>query len=152
MGSRRSRTSRGFTLIELLVVVAILGILSVIVVPKLIEAFNRSKQRATGADMRTISIGLEAYLVDFSFYPAAANIQELKVELQSYPFTVPTEDGWLTPYNYTHTNGSSGPRTYSVESYGRDRADGPANLSQGQLFQYDNDIIVSNGTFTAWVE
>ena len=146
------RRAAGFTLIELLVVVAIIGILAVIAIPKLIEAFNRSKQRATGADMRSISLGLEAYLIDHSFYPDASDIYALKDALKVYPYTVPTEDGWITPFQYSFIAGTPGPRRYSLESYGRNKIDGPANLSVGQLFDYDNDIIVSNGTFTAWVE
>jgi len=137
---------------ELLIVVAIVGILSIIAIPKLIEAFNRSRQRATAADMRTISIGIEAYSVDHSFYPSASDIYELKANLLSYPYTVLTEDGWTTPYQYSYVDGSPGPRWYTLESYGRDKIDGPADLSPGQLFEYDNDIVVSNGQFTAWIE
>jgi general secretion pathway protein G len=152
MARRLRRGAAGFTLVELLIVVAILGILAIIAIPKLIEAFNRSKQRATAADMRSISLGLEAYLIDHSFYPSASDIVEVKTALSVYPYTVPTEDGWRTPFQYAFIDGSPGPRSYSVESYGRDKTDGPDNLDTGELFAYDNDIIISNGTFTAWIE
>ena len=44
--------SRGFTLIELLIVVAIIGIIAVILIPNLLDALQKSKQKRTVADIR----------------------------------------------------------------------------------------------------
>jgi prepilin-type N-terminal cleavage/methylation domain-containing protein len=59
----------GFTLIELLIVVAIIAILAAVAVPNFLEAQTRSKVSRTKADMRTISLGLEAYAADNNKYP-----------------------------------------------------------------------------------
>ena len=58
------RSPRGFTLIELLIVVAIIAILAAIAVPNFLEAQTRAKLSRLIADMRTIAIAEEAYIVD----------------------------------------------------------------------------------------
>jgi type II secretion system protein G len=61
--------SRAFTLIELLIVVAIIAILAAIAVPNFMEAQTRAKVSRAKTDLRTISVALEAYSVDFTRYP-----------------------------------------------------------------------------------
>ena len=65
--SSRSDRQRGFTLIELLVVVAVIAIVAAISVISYFTALDKSKQRATMADMRTVSRALEAYMVDHNY-------------------------------------------------------------------------------------
>lgn len=64
-----TREERAFTLIELLIVVSIISILSSIAVPNFVEAQTRAKVARTQADMRTLLIGLETYMVDHNDYP-----------------------------------------------------------------------------------
>jgi prepilin-type N-terminal cleavage/methylation domain-containing protein len=63
------RLTSGFTLIELLIVVAIIAILAAIAVPNFVDAQTRSKVSRVKSDLRTISVGLEAYYTDNNIYP-----------------------------------------------------------------------------------
>ena len=60
---------RAFTLIELLIVVAIISILASIAVPNFVEAQTRARVARIYADMRTLVLGLESYMIDCNTYP-----------------------------------------------------------------------------------
>ena len=81
--SSESGGACGFTLIELLIVVAIIGILTAISIPALDTAIQKSRQRATMSDMRTLANALHAYLVDEGHFPDGASMAAIQ------PFLVP---------------------------------------------------------------
>ena len=60
----------GFTLIELVVVVAILGILAVIVTPKVLGAMDNAKTNSAKSSAKQVQLGLERYYVTNSAYPS----------------------------------------------------------------------------------
>ncbi len=61
--------SQGFTLIELLIVIAIILILIAIALPNFLEAQIRAKVTRVRADLRTTTIAMESYRIDFDVYP-----------------------------------------------------------------------------------
>jgi len=64
-----ARKRLGFTLIELLIVVAIIAILAAIAVPNFLEAQIRSKVARCKTDMRSVTVAMESYFVDYNGYP-----------------------------------------------------------------------------------
>jgi len=67
----------GFSLVELLVVVAIIGILSMILVPNVQEHLRRAKITKTKALIESLEVALAAYKNDFRKYPESFNPQFL---------------------------------------------------------------------------
>ncbi|RMH23344.1 MAG: prepilin-type N-terminal cleavage/methylation domain-containing protein, partial [Acidobacteria bacterium] len=55
---------RGFTLIELLIVIAIIGIIASILIPNLLDALQKAKQRRTVAEMRNLGVAWMSWLTD----------------------------------------------------------------------------------------
>lgn len=60
----------GFTLIELLIVIAIILILIAIALPNFLEAQIRARVTKAKAEIRTVTIALESYFLDFRIYPS----------------------------------------------------------------------------------
>jgi prepilin-type N-terminal cleavage/methylation domain-containing protein len=64
MRLRTRRGQRGFTLIELLIVVAIIGIIAAILIPNLLDALQKAKQKATVGDIRNIGTAWMSWVTD----------------------------------------------------------------------------------------
>ncbi len=136
--------ARGFTLIELLITVAIIGIIAAIAIVNLQSALDKSKQKKTMSTIRSMSTAIQAYQVDNSRYPAdgltAAQLQAL---LSPDVFnTVDTTDGWGYDIIYTTDQ-----KAFTVESYGKDNTDGPADITHATRFEFEYDIVLVDGFF-----
>src|SRR6476619_7607515 len=98
------RKQSGFTLIELLIVVAIIGIIAAIAIPNLLNAIDRSKQKRTMADMRSVGTACEEYSIDNNFYPVQTTqgpVSGISGTLEpTYIKVTPTKDGWNWPIQY----------------------------------------------------
>jgi prepilin-type N-terminal cleavage/methylation domain-containing protein len=77
---------KAFTLIELLIVVAIIAILAAIAVPNFLEAQTRAKVSRVKADMRSISTGINAYMVDHNVTPVLDFKQDPITSLNRFDF------------------------------------------------------------------
>ena len=146
-GSRtRTVRERGFTLIELLIVVAIIGIIAALAVVNLLNAVDKSKQKRTMADIRTIGVAVEAYSTDNARYPQGITTWPgLKVIINPHFMREPPDvDGWQHGWEVDAATGVE----YTLTSNGKDGAAGPR--VGGQTSQFDCDILFVNGRFFQW--
>jgi general secretion pathway protein G len=99
----------GFTLVEVMVVVVILGILAVLIVPRVIGRTEEARAAAAKHDIATIMQSLKLYHLDNGRYPTnEQGLQALVTRPQSPPAPpnwkpyldkVP-KDPWGNPYQY----------------------------------------------------
>ena len=88
------RRSTGFTLVEIMVVVVILGILAVLIVPRVLGRSDEARQAAAKHDIATIMQSLKLYRLDNGRYPT--NDQGLQA-LVTKPSSAPAPSNWK-PY------------------------------------------------------
>lgn len=123
------RQSRGFTLVEIMVVVAILGMLAVMVVPRVFSQLEGAQEKRVANDIRAIEASLKFYKLDSFTYPTQAEGLKALVEEPTnarnwrgpYLENLP-RDPWDNEYRYANP-GAHG-KEVEVFTYGADNTEG----------------------------
>jgi general secretion pathway protein G len=106
-----TKWQRGFTLLEVMIVVVILGILAVLVVPKIISRPDEARVMAAKQDIASLMQGLKLYRLDNQRYPITEQgLQALAVRPTTAPLPLNwkaggyierlPKDPWGNPYQY----------------------------------------------------
>ncbi len=162
MKNASKRSSIGLSLIELLVVLAIVGILSAIAIFNYRQGIERTKQKRTMADIRTIASAWESRASERGNYNAAGvtlftwpanpvSEQEMQVLLSpTWIRQLPMKDGWERKLDFALDEGVGAAQragVYAIRSRGRDGAIDP-QYPISETTEIDCDIVFSNGMFT----
>jgi type II secretion system protein G len=159
---------KGFTLIELLIVVAIIGLLAAMLIPNLLDALQKTKQKKTMADCRLLGGAMMGWLTDH-VGAAAAGAQSTVVDLGDYVTVtpavlatelvptyiqdIPTLDGWKRPYDlYLDTVPPIERQVMGIRSAGRGGIPAGDTYEAGAFepTEYDEDIVWVDGFFVRW--
>ena len=142
----------GFTLIELMIVLVIIGLLVAILIPNLLDATHRAKQRATVGELRAWGNALGAYMSEVGTVPAGVGgppgVVASTIHNQLVPYAIGAlhdQDSWKWDLFYIAPPLPT-PTSYTVVSNGKNGAPDFC-VSPTSWFNYEEDIKISDGLF-----
>jgi type II secretion system protein G len=160
---------KGFTLIEMLIVIAVIGIIAAMLVPNLLDALQKAKQKRTMGDMRITGLamftwvtdqaaaaaaGANATTVDLTAYGSQLAATDLAtVLIPQYVQSIPVLDGWKSPYQYyLLTSNPHAAQVMAIRSLGRDKAaeTNQYTVTSFDPTDYDRDIVWADGYMVRW--
>jgi prepilin-type N-terminal cleavage/methylation domain-containing protein len=102
MRKNRVRRRRGFSLLELLAVVTILGIIAVVVIPRISVSSSTAKANANNQNKAEINSAVERWYFNNGTWPAT-NLSDIGADTNYFPNGVPTNpvDGSAYTLNAT---------------------------------------------------
>ncbi|MEA2327826.1 MAG: hypothetical protein QOE68_2785 [Thermoanaerobaculia bacterium] len=139
------------------------------IVPHYLRVIDRSHQKRTLADMRTIATAWESRATDIDSYSVGVRrnsrgrtraeqrvtTAELARALEpTYVRNLPRADGWGTEFQFVTSDEevAGQAQTYMIRSLGSDRrSDRIANLT-GSTTNFADDIVYSSGSFIRYPE
>lgn len=172
MFSQRRVRASGFTLIELLIVIAIIGIIAAMLIPNLLDAMQKAKQKRTVSEIKIVGTGLMSWLTDQTGAAAAGSTtatSETKISdyvaisaatLQTvlqpnYVGQLPQIDGWKHPYDYfLNVTDPTNKHVMAIRSNGLDGTASTDTYTYGSFYptDYAQDIVWTDGFFVRWPE
>jgi prepilin-type N-terminal cleavage/methylation domain-containing protein len=166
---RTKAREKGFSLIEMLIVIAVIGIIAAMLVPNLLDALQKAKQKRTMGDMRITGLamftwvtdqaaaaaaGASATSVDLTAYgPQLAASDLATVLIPQYVQSIPVLDGWKSPYQYfLLTSNPHAAQVMAIRSLGRDKAADSTQYTVTSFdpTDYDRDIVWADGYMVRW--
>ena len=158
----------GFTLLELLIVVAIIGIIAALLMPNLLEALNKSKQKRTMTDIRLSGTAWFSWVTDqVSAGAAGQSVSDLdwnalfvtqshddlhELLVPAYAAFIPLQDAWGHEYEYGGSTDHNDPIPVGVRSTGADAEFDSDEYTAGAFIATDfsQDIVWAGGFFVRW--
>ncbi len=166
----------GFSIVELVLVILIIGLIASIMIPNLIDAIHKAKQRRTMGEMRLIGTAWMSWYTDHNSAASAGANQTYSVEnfeAKSYEEVygylhpsdtffylqeVPNSDAWGSGLTFYLNSEVGTDRKMLLCAAARDdifeTCDGKADIPIGPFIgtDFDQDIIWADGYLLRWPE
>jgi len=162
---------------RLTLTIVLVGAPAALTVPNVVNAVNRSRQKQTMADMRTIATAWEAFATDRDEYSAdvfrgpAGSMDDVDrlefdryhrvsyADLQrtlrpKYIGSLPKTDAWGSDFEFRTADYNSKGRamSYAIRSLGSDRRAEPGPYKNSRIVTYEQDLVLSLGNFITYPE